>query len=127
MTCTPPTPVDDFTPIGFQVMGVTSNQARASWSAPNNQPMNYVVMYREVGSQVTTNLTFPGDPLPDGVIRNLLPSTTYSVQVQAIFGGNSGTTGEFIVTTLPGMFVQCSLCITQIEGSLSSHVIFALP
>ena len=114
MTGTPPTPVDQFTPVDFQVMGVTSNQARASWTAPTapNQPMNYVVMYREVGSQVTTNLTLPGDRLPDGLIRDLLPSTTYSVQVQAIFnGGNSGTTGEFIVTTLPGMCLSCAHCM----------------
>ena len=113
MTCTPPTPVDRFTPVDFQVLDVTSNQVKASWLAPDvARPMNYVVMYREVGSQVTTNLTFPGDPLPDGVIRNLLPSTTYSVQVKAIFnGGNSGTTGEFIVTTLPGMCLSCAHCM----------------
>ena len=114
MTCIPLTPVDKFTPVGFQVMDVTSNQAKASWTAPAapNQPMNYVVMYREVGSQVTTNLTFPGATIPDSVIRDLLPSTAYSVQVKAIFGGgNSGTTGEFIVTTLPGMCLCCAHCM----------------
>ena len=116
MTYTPPTPVDQFTPIGFQVLGVTSNQARASWSAPaaRNQPMHYVVMYREVGSQVTTNLTYPAKFIPDVVIRNLLPSTTYSVQVQAIFSGeDSGTTDEFIVTTLAGMRLACAHCNTN--------------
>ena len=115
MTCTPLTPVDDFTPVGFQVLDVTSNQAKASWRPPaalNNQPMYYVVMYREVGSQVTTNLTYPGATIPDdSVIHDLLPSTTYSVQVQAIFnGGDSGTTGEFIVTTSPGMCLSCAHC-----------------
>ena len=116
MTCTPLTPVDQFTPIGFQVLGVTSNQARASWRPPaaSNRPMHYVVMYREVGSQVTINLTYPGKFLPDGVIYNLLPSTTYSVQVQAIFSGeDSGTTDEFIVTTLAGMHLSCAHCNTN--------------
>lgn len=87
-----------------------SDQVEARWSAPSTEltPLNYVVMYHTVGSQDITNITFPGSPIPDAVISNLLPLTTYSFQVQAVFQEASGTTGEFIVTTEPGMPLLCS-------------------
>ena len=93
------------------MLGVTSNEFKATWIAPyfDTLPSGYVLMYRPLGSQETTTMDFPGGRLPNEVIGNLLPTTTYSVQVRAEFtGGRSGTTGEFIVTTEAGMPLSCA-------------------
>ena len=88
------------------MLSVMSTEFKATWIAPysSTQPSGYVLMYRALGSQETTTISYPGPTIPDGVIGNLLPTTTYSVQVRAEFpGGQSGTTGEFIVTIKAGM------------------------
>ena len=108
--CTPLVPVNEFTPEGFQVLeaSIMSDRVGVRWSAPftGSEPTNYVLMYHAVGSQDIMNITYPGDQIPQNPgIDNLLPLTTYSVQVQAIFEeGGPGTTGELIVTTEPGMY-----------------------
>ena len=88
------------------MLGVMSNEFKTTWITPYSStlPSGYVLMYRALGSQETTTISYPGPTIPDEVIGNLLPTTTYSVQVRAEFpGGQSGTTGEFIVTTEAGM------------------------
>ena len=108
--CTPLIPVDEFTPEGFRVRegSIMSDKVGLRWIAPFSdfKPRSYVVMYHAVGSQDIKNITYTGQNIPPNAgIDNLLPLTTYSVQVQAIFEeGNSSTTGEFIVTTEPGMY-----------------------
>ena len=100
--------MDEFTPEGFRVLEASSDTVGVRWIAPftESEPTDYVLMYHAVGSQDIMNITYSGDRIPTNPgIDNLLPLTTYSVQVQAIFeGGASGTTGEFIVTTKPGMY-----------------------
>ena len=103
--------VNQFTPGDFEVLGVMSTEFKATWIAPYSPtpPSGYVLMYRALGSQETTTISSPGPTIPDGVIGNLLPTTTYSVQVRAEFpGGQSGTTGEFVVTTEAGMPLYCA-------------------
>ena len=93
------------------MLGVTSNEFKATWNAPFSPTPSsgFVLMYHPLESQETTTIDFPGGNLPDAVIGNLLPTTTYSVQVRAEFpGGQSGTTGEFIVTTEAGMPLSCA-------------------
>ena len=93
------------------MLGVTSNEFKATWIAPYFDTLSsgYVLMYHPLGSQETTTISYPIDNTPDEVIGNLLPTTTYSVQVRAEFlGGQSGTTGEFIVTTEAGMPLSCA-------------------
>ena len=86
---------------------VASTGFRVSWVAPNDGiPAQYNLIYRAMESQTTANMTFPGTTLPNPTIGNLLPQTTYSVQVEAVFNPpQSSTTNEFIITTLPGVCV----------------------
>ena len=101
--------VDQYTPGDFQVLGVMSNEFKATWISPETPPSRFVLMYRALGSQETTTISYPGATIPNAVIGNLLPTTTYSVQVRAEFReGQSGTTGEFIVTTEAGMPLSCA-------------------
>ena len=103
--------VDEFTPGDFDVLDVMRNEFKATWNAPFSPtlPSRYVLMYRPLGSQETTTMSYRGATIPNAVIGNLLPTTTYSVQVRAEFTGNrSGTTGEFIVTTEAGMPLSCA-------------------
>ena len=103
--------VDQFTPGDFDVLDVMSNEFKATWNAPysTTSSSRFVLMYRPLGSQETTTISYPGATIPNAVIGNLLPTTTYSVQVRAEFtGGRSGTTGEFIVTTEAGMPLSCA-------------------
>ena len=112
------------------MLGVTSNEFKATWIAPYfDTPSGYVLMYHPLGSQETTTMDFPGGNLPDEVIGNLLPTTTYSVQVRAEFsGGQSGTTGEFIVTTEAGMPLSCAhfnkqhVCISILLQYIRTYV-----
>ena len=96
------------------MLDVTSTGFRVSWVAPNDAtPDQYNLMYRAVESQTATNMTFTGAILPNPTIGNLLPQTTYSVQVEAVFNPpQSSTTNEFIVTTLPGTCMLCTYCFT---------------
>ena len=95
---------------------VASTGFRVSWVAPNDGiPAQYNLMYRAVDSQNTTVKMFNGAILPNPTIGNLLPQTTYSVQVEAVFNPappQSSTTNEFIVTTLPGTCMLCTYCFT---------------
>ena len=107
--------VDEFTPEDFDIqrdlegLDVMHNEFKATWIAPETPPLGYVLMYRPLGSQETTTISYPGATIPNAVIGNLLPTTTYSVQVRAEFReGQSGTTGEFIVTTEAGMPLSCA-------------------
>ncbi len=88
------------------MLAVMSNEFKATWIAPYSSTLAsiFVLMYRALGSQENTTINYPGATIPDGVVGNLLPTTSYSVQVRAEFPeGQSGTTGEFIVTTKAGM------------------------
>ena len=103
--------MDQFTPGDFDVLDVMRNEFKATWNTPFSPtlPLRYVLMYRPLGSQETTTISYPGHTIPNAVIGNLLPTTTYSVQVRAEFtGGQSGTTGEFIATTEAGMPLSCA-------------------
>ena len=103
--------MDQFTPGDFDILDVMRNEFKATWNAPFSPTpsSNYVLMYRPLGSQETTTISYPGATIPNAVIGNLLPTTTYSVQVRAEFReGQSGTTGEFIVTTEAGMPLSCA-------------------
>ena len=129
--------MDEFTPGNFNVrqdlemLDVMSNEFKATWNAPyfSTMPSRYVLMYRPLGSQETTTISYPGATIPDAVIGNLLPTTTYSVQVRAEFReGQSGTTGEFIVTTEAGMPLSCAhfnkqhVCISILLQYIRTYV-----
>ena len=121
--------MDEFTPEDFDVLDVMRNEFKATWIAPETPPLGYVLMYRPLGSQETTTISYRGSNIPNAVIGNLLPTTTYSVQVRAEFyGGRSGTTGEFIVTTEAGMPLSCAhfnkqhVCISILLQYIRTYV-----
>ena len=121
--------MDEFTPEDFDVLDVMRNEFKATWIAPETPPLGYVLMYRPLGSQETTTMSYRGATIPNAVIGNLLPTTTYSVQVRAEFGeGRSGTTGEFIVTTEAGMplssvhFNKQHVCISILLQYIRTYV-----
>ena len=124
--------VDQFTPGDFDVLDVMRNEFKATWIAPFSPtpPSGYVLMYRPLGSQETTTIISQGPTIPNEVIGNLLPTTTYSVQVRAEFHdeGQSGTTGEFIVTTEAGMPLSCAhfnkqhVCISILLQYIRTYV-----
>ena len=123
--------MDQYTPGDFDVLDVMRNEFKATWNAPFSPipPSGYVLMYRPLGSQETTTINYGGATIPNAVIGNLLPTTTYSVQVRAEFReGQSGTTGEFIVTTEAGMPLSCAhfnkqhVCISILLQYIRTYV-----
>lgn len=79
-------PCSTETPTGFTVNTVTHNSAIINWTAAANN-LTYLLQYRVQGNPVWTDVYVTNIP---HTLNNLLPSTTYEVQVAANCGKTPG-------------------------------------
>ncbi|QIY92181.1 GEVED domain-containing protein [Chryseobacterium gallinarum] len=80
-------PCSTATPTGLTFTTITHNSAVANWTAATNN-LTYLLQYRVQGTTTWTSVYVSNVPY---TLTNLLPSTTYEVQVAANCGITPGT------------------------------------
>lgn len=80
-------PCSAATPTGFNVNMITHNSANINWVAATNN-LTYLLQYRIQGTSTWTDAYVSSAPY---TLNNLIPSTTYEVQLAANCGKTAGT------------------------------------
>lgn len=92
-------------PANITANNILANSVRINWNTVSGA-ISYSIRVRTVGNNINW-FTFTGLPFPGVTIQNLLPSTTYEVQV-AVTCSNSGTSVYSPSTTFttPALFIE---------------------